>query len=142
VTRYLLDTNIISEPARVSPNPRVVESLEAARGQLALPSIVWHELVFGVERLPASHRRHDLERYLFDVVRTGCELLPYDAEAAAWHARERVRLERLGRPAPFVDGQIAAIAVTRAMTLVTRNRKDFVLFRGIETENWFEGDGN
>ena len=49
---------------------------------------------------------------------------------------ERARLERLGKPTPFVDGQIAAVAHVNQLTLVTLNVKDFTRFKGIEVENW------
>ena len=46
-------------------------------------------------------------------------ILPYDHVAAAWHGVERARLEAEGTPAPFVDGQIAAIAKRNDLILVT-----------------------
>ena len=91
--RYLLDTNVVSNPANVSPNPRPV----------------WHELVFGCELLPTGKKRRRYEDYLRDAVRALFPVLPYDEAAAGLHAAERARLER--KPMPFVDGQIAAIAV-------------------------------
>jgi tRNA(fMet)-specific endonuclease VapC len=51
-------------------------------------------------------------------------VLPYDGAAARWHARERARLAKLGRPAPFADGQVAAIAAVNQLVLVTRNVSD------------------
>ncbi len=138
--RYLLDSNILSEPLRPSPNARVLARLDAATGLLALPTVVWHELVFGAARLQASRRREYLERYLAQVVLPAMVLLPYDQEAAEWHAKERARLEKRGSPPTFVDGQIAAIAVTRGMILVSRNLRDFERFEGLELENWFDSD--
>jgi tRNA(fMet)-specific endonuclease VapC len=76
-----------------------------------------------------------LERYL-DVLAPTLAVLPYDTAAAAWHATERARLEALGRSPPFVDGQIAAIARVRGLTLVTRNVRDFSRFDGLVVENW------
>lgn len=136
--RYLLDTNIISEPLRPRPNPELLDRLAAADGRMAIASIVWHELVFGVERLAPSRRRDVLERYLIDVVAPTMEILDYDEEAAAWHARERARLQLLGRTVPFADAQIAAIAATRGLILVTRNVEDFSGFEGLELEDWFK----
>jgi len=68
-------------------------------------------------------------------VRVSFPILPYD-EAAAWHSQERARLENLGRPAPYVDGQIAAIAHVNGLVLVTVNTKDFDQFRELKVENW------
>ena len=72
------------------------------------------------------------------VIGSGMQILPYDEAAATWHARERARLLGLGRPQPYPDSQIAAIAATRNLTLVTRNTRDFECFDGLRLENWFE----
>ncbi|MGA9418907.1 MAG: hypothetical protein WBV40_07125, partial [Candidatus Cybelea sp.] len=98
---------------------------------------VWHELVFGATRLPASRKRSAIERYLAEVVAATLPILPYDADAASWHGRERARLATQGRAAPFVDGQIAAIAVVNDLTLVTRNARDYSRFSDLRVENWF-----
>jgi tRNA(fMet)-specific endonuclease VapC len=77
-----------------------------------------------------------LEAYLRDVVQGSFPILPYDEAAAAWHGEERARLESLGRPVPFVDGQIAAIAHVNGLILATTNDKDFVRFKGLAVRNW------
>src|SRR5437867_3729685 len=64
-------------------------------------------------------------------------VLPYDQAAARWHAREQARLSRSGKPPPFVDGQIAAIAAIHRLVLVTRNFHDFSSFARLEVESWF-----
>jgi predicted nucleic acid-binding protein len=46
------------------------------------------------------------------------------------------RLERAGKTAPFVDGQIAAVAVTCGLPLVTANPVDFKPFKGLTVVNW------
>ncbi len=134
---YLLDTNVISEPLKPNPDPNVVAKLADADGQLAIPSVVLHELVFGVERLPQSRRRTYIERFLRDVVARTLDILPYDTTAAAWHGRERARLHSRGQTPSFVDGQIAAIAATCGLVLVTRNILDFQHFRDLHIVNWF-----
>ncbi|MDP2270416.1 MAG: type II toxin-antitoxin system VapC family toxin [Archangium sp.] len=138
--RYLLDSNILSEALRPSPSRRVLARLDAATGELALPTIVWHELLYGAARLETSRRRAYLEKYLAQVVLPSMALLPYDQAAAEWHAKERARLEKRGSPPSFVDGQIAAIAATRGMILVSRNVRDFERFEGLALENWFESE--
>ncbi len=101
-----------------------------------MASLTWHELRYGVFLLPKGKRRADLITFLEEVVAPSIEVLPYDERAAAWHAAERVRLEKLGKPRPFVDGQIAAIAATNALPLVTANPKDFRGFKGLTLLNW------
>ena len=119
--RYLLDTSIVSSPVSKIPDPFVVARLTERGPECAIAAPVWHELTFGCRRLASGKRRDALETYLNDVVRAMFPVLPYDEAAATWHAHERARLEALGRPAPFVDGQIAAIAHANQLVLVTLN---------------------
>ena len=134
--RYLLDTSIVSNPASRTPNTLLLERLDTDAPGCAIGAPVWHELMFGCRRLPRGQKRAALEDYLEDVVRRSFAILPYDEVAAAWHGQERARLEALGKSAPFVDGQIAAIAQVNELVLVTANIKDFSRFRGLKVENW------
>jgi hypothetical protein len=60
------------------------------------------------------------------------------AVVVSLHELERLRLEALGKAAPYVDRQTAAIAYTNALTRVTANVKDFTRFKGLEVENWLK----
>jgi len=135
---YLLDTNIVSELARRSPHPGVERgvALHQVACAIAAPSV--EELVFGVSRLPPSARRDSLERWLEGILDSFI-LLPFDARCGLWLGRERARLAALGLPAPRADGEIAAVAATQDLILVTRNTNDFTQFQGLRLENWFEG---
>ena len=134
--RYLLDTSIVSEPIAKSPDPDIVKRLDEQGHECAIAAPVWHELTYGCLRLPRGRRRTAIEAYLKDVVRASFPILPYDDAAATWHGHERARLEAIGRPAPFVDGQIAAIAHTSTLVVVTLNTKDFSRFTDLKVENW------
>lgn len=134
--RYLLDTGIVSAPVTKRPDPVIVERLTERGSECAIAAPVWHELTYGCRRLPKGRRRAALEGYLREVVRASFAILPYDEAAATWHGEERARLEALGRPAPFVDGQIAAIAHVHGLVLVTTNDKDFGRFKDLAVENW------
>lgn len=136
--RYLLDTNILSESTRPTPNPKVMQHLQQKRHHVATATVVWHELVFGCERLPLSVRRSKLETYLRDLVLSGLVILPYTQAAAEWHASERARLTAIGQTPAFADGLIAATAHQHGLILVTRNVDDFSSFLGLQIENWFE----
>lgn len=134
--RYLLDTSIVSSPVTKTPHPQIVKRLEAHGHESAIAAPVWHELTYGCRRLPKGKRRDAIESYLHDVVRASFPILPYDEAAATWHGHERARLESLGKPAPFTDGQIAAIAHANGLVLVTVNVKDFARFRDLDVTNW------
>ena len=134
--RYLLDTNVLSEPTRLRPNPRITERLLTDQSQIATAAPAWNELLYGVYLMPPSARRARLEERLFRELAPTLPILPYDTYAARWHAAERARLERAGRRPPFVDGQIAAVAYANGLTLVTANLADYANFQGITIEDW------
>jgi tRNA(fMet)-specific endonuclease VapC len=134
--RYLLDTNIVSEPLRPEPNPAVLENLRLHQEEISISAITWHELWFGCQRLPASIQRSAIERYLLEVVEPTMPVLAYDESAAEWHAHEHARLVAEGKTPPFADGQIAAIAHQNDLVLVTFNTVDYQGFQGIRLEDW------
>jgi tRNA(fMet)-specific endonuclease VapC len=137
--RFLLDTNIVSETLRPTPDQAVLAHLREHQTEIAIASVVWHELWYGCYRLPASARRNVIEAFLKEVVARTIPVLPYDQRAAQWHAEERARLAQIGRPPPFADGQIAAVAVTNGLGLVTLNRDDYAAFQDLRLEDWREG---
>ena len=134
--KYLLDTNVVSEPLRPAPNAKVLARLKRHQDELAIASVVWHELWFGCRRLPMSAKRTAIERYLNEVVAASMPILPYDLAAAEWHASERARLMSLGKTPPFVDGQIMSVANTNDLILVTLNPADFSTFAEVKVEDW------
>ena len=139
MVRYLLDTNVVSEPVKAAPDEGVMQKLQEHEAEIATGAPVWHELCFGCARLPASRKRRMLEAFLDTVVRPRIPIVPYDESAAAVHARERARLAALGKMPSFVDGQIAAIACVSSLVLVTRNASDFREFRDLVVECWHTG---
>ncbi|AMW30305.1 MULTISPECIES: type II toxin-antitoxin system VapC family toxin [Arthrospira] len=136
--RFLLDTNILSEPTRQNPHPNVMAMLEQHELEVATSTTVWQELLFGCSRLPDSQRRRFLERYLNQIVRPTIPILPYDVEAATWHGIERARLTSIGKTPSFPDGQIAAVAKVNNLIVVTNNVSDYRNFLDLAVENWFE----
>jgi tRNA(fMet)-specific endonuclease VapC len=134
--RYLLDTCVLSEPIARRPHAAVVARIQEHQGEIATAAPVIHELWFGCRRMMPSAKQVLLEAYL-DAL-SAVPVLAYDTRAARRHAEERARLEAIGQPLPFVDGQIAAIAGVNSLVLVTRNVDDFVRFSGLAIENWFD----
>ncbi len=114
----------------------MLQVLSEHDGELSTCSIVWHELRFGASRLSPSKKRTAIEAYLEEAVRSALPILPYDEEAATWHASERSRLAKRGRPPSAADGQVAAIARVNQLVVVTANMKDFRRFEGLELEDW------
>jgi tRNA(fMet)-specific endonuclease VapC len=134
--KYLLDTNVLSESLKTSPQQSVLKLTEHHQQEIVTAAPVWHELYYGCQRLPVSRKREIIETYLNDVLRPNMTILPYDERAAQWHAKERARLTSLGQTPSFADGQIAAIAKVNGLVLVTRNTSNFKNFSGLQLENW------
>lgn len=135
---YLLDSNILSEPARLGPNANVLQQFANYDDCYATAAIVWHELVYGCELLPASKRKEHLQTYLEMLLMNGLIILPFDQLAANWYAKERARLQLQGKTCAYADGEIAAIAVSHKLTLVTRNINNFQNFQNLKLLNWFD----
>jgi predicted nucleic acid-binding protein len=102
VTTFLLDTNVVSELARPVPHPVVEARVAESERQAAISSITWHELVFGVARMP-SGRRDALTTFVDDLVvrfpvsswRTGGRAEPCPAvQRESRSAEDLFRLER------------------------------------------------
>ena len=62
--RYLLDTNVISEATRPSPNPNIVQKLTEHQREIATAAVVFHELLYGCLRLVESQKRQFLLEYI------------------------------------------------------------------------------
>jgi tRNA(fMet)-specific endonuclease VapC len=136
VILYLLDTNVVSEPIKPKPRPGLLRKLLDHEDEIAIPAIVWHELRYGMARLPQSRRRAAIASYLDDVVRATMPIIDYDELAAEWHAAQRARLAARGDTPPFADSQIAAIAQVHDLTLVTFNDADFRRFEDLRIVTW------
>lgn len=134
---YLLDTNILSEPARKKPDINVMRRFAQYDGQYVTTAIVWHELLYGSELLAKSKRKTELQSYLLMLQNSGLIILPYEQKAAEWYAKQRAVLKEQGKIPAYADGEIAAIAAVNNLTLVTRNTDDFSDFKNLELSNWF-----
>lgn len=136
--KYLLDTNILSELSKQNPNTHVAKCVEKYAMQCTTATLVTHELNFAIMSLPKGKRKDNLKLFLQQLEKYNFPVLPYDSFAAKNHAKSRVKLVKRGLTPAFVDGQIAAIAITHELILVTRNTKDFEHYKELIVENWFD----
>ena len=122
---YILDTNIISELARKQPNNGVLEFM-ASTPRLKLSVIAFHELTFGVNSAPESQKYH-LTHFLAKMrERFGSESIAVDLSISETAGRLRSFTLSQGRILCVADSLMAATAMLKDATLVTRNIKDFV----------------
>jgi hypothetical protein len=73
--RHLLRTNVVSEPVKPEPSEAVLSRLRERSGEVALPPIAWHELIYGARRMDEGRRRDYLLEYLREVG-LGCRPCP------------------------------------------------------------------
>jgi predicted nucleic acid-binding protein len=124
----VLDTNVISEMLRQTPNPKVLAWLDVQpASELYLCTPVLAELYYGIARLIQSARKQGLlgsYRQVVDEVFAG-HILAFDAGAAEDYGELMAKLTAQGKPMSLIDAMIAAIARTNGATLATRNKAHF-----------------
>jgi len=129
---FLLDTNVVSEFMRERPHPSVLRWLDnRLERDLFVTAVTQAEVLTGIAIMPAGQRREGLATAA-DRAFNGMfvdRVLPFDRSAAHAYARVTAARRQAGRPIAQADCQIAAIAVARGGTVVTRNVRDF---EGIE----------
>jgi hypothetical protein len=136
----VVDTNVVSEPLRRTPDPGVLAWLAEHGQEIVLTTITVHELLDGVQRLPRGKRRAGLAEAIERLIRgAGDRVLEYDEEAARAHATLRLARETAGQVSSVEDGMIAAIAVAHRAVVATRNVTDFEGFGVQVVDPWSAG---
>jgi toxin FitB len=124
----LVDTNVISEPLRKTPDPVVVEWIDAQPLEtLYLSAITVAELRFGVASLPTGKRRDRLHESMENRVLplfTG-RVLAFDLPASQAYAELMSRARTAGLAIGAADGYIAATAAANRMAVATRDAAAF-----------------
>jgi predicted nucleic acid-binding protein len=137
VTRYLLDTNIISNVTGPAPSEALtVWMAEQADADLFISALTVAEIRRGVLEKPAGKKRRQLEQWF-----SGPEgpqalfagrVLPFDEGAALIWARLMSEGTAAGRPRSALDMIVAAVAQANDCMIATDNEKDFA---GLEVVN-------
>jgi predicted nucleic acid-binding protein len=121
---HLVDANVLSEPTKSAPHPKVIEWLRHNEREIAVDAIILGEIRFGILLLPKGRRRARLERW-FDAGVQRLHCLSWDAETGLRWAELLARLRASGRAMPIKDSLIAATALVHGLVVATRNRTDF-----------------
>jgi tRNA(fMet)-specific endonuclease VapC len=134
--RYLLDTNICIYIIKKYPE-NVLKKLELIiksenQNEIYLSSISLSELYYGVEKSHQSEKnREALKGFL-----TPFEFIDFDEKCAEVFGRIRSDLEKKGNLIGPYDLQIAAVALSNDLILVTNNVSEFNRVQGLKIENW------
>lgn len=131
MTRYLLDTNIVSNLVR-NPQGLITQRIrDVGEAAVCTSIIVAAELRYGAAKKGSARLTAQLE-----VVLGALDILPFEPPADEVYGRLRARLEREGRVIGGNDMLIAAQALTLGAVLVTDNGREFARIEGLACENW------
>jgi tRNA(fMet)-specific endonuclease VapC len=129
--KYLLDTDTCVYALK--QNRAVLgELLMRSRDEVAVSVISEAELRTGAAKSSSPAKTvHLVENFLAPLL-----IVEFTAEDAVIYAQVRARLERAGTPIGPLDTIIAAQAVSRNLTLVSNNEREFRRVKGLRVENW------
>jgi tRNA(fMet)-specific endonuclease VapC len=133
VTRYLLDTNIVSALLRNPQGPVSAKIAEVGETNVCTSIIVAAELRFGAVKKGSNQLTTQLETIL-----SALDTLPLDSPVDEHYGRIRLQLESAGTPIGGNDLLIAAHSVALGYTLVTDNEREFAHVPGLGFENWLK----
>lgn len=122
---WLLDTDVICQPAKRRGDPRVVAWLEQEKDLCYTSAVVIAQLAYWV-RLKEGRQRQALQAWLTRLVESmHGRIHGFNVSVAhVWAEQERL-LERAGLRMPVEDSYIAATARRYGLTVVTGNDRDF-----------------
>lgn len=137
MTRYLLDTNIISNATKPAPSPSLIAWMADQNDEdLFISSLTIAEIWRGVLEKPAGKKRNQLERWFAGsggpAALFAGRVLAFDEKAGLIWARLMAQGAAAGRPRSALDMIIAAVAQANGCVVVTDNEKDFA---GVEIVN-------
>jgi tRNA(fMet)-specific endonuclease VapC len=131
VTRYLLDTNIVSDLMRSPSSPAFARLEEVGEDRVYVSIVVAGELRFGAQKKRSVRLSRDVEDTLGRLV-----LVALSPPVEERYADLRAELERRGTPIGANDLWIAAQALHDGSVLVTDNVSEFSRVPGLTVENW------
>jgi len=136
---WLLDSDVLSQPAKKAGDPHVIAWLEKHQDQCYTSSIVIAELAFWV-RSKRGKQRTALQTWLTDLIEAmHGRILGFNVSVAHVWAEQQHQLQTAGQLMPVEDSYIAAIARRHNLTIATGNVKDFQR-PGIKVFNPFKAD--
>jgi len=123
----VLDTDVLSEPLKLRPDPKVLAWLDAQAAEtLYMSTISYAELRFGVLKMPDGKRRNDLAAQIERALELFKDrMLEFNVKAAEQLAQIGARCKEIGKPATAPDAYIAAIAAASGFSVATRNVDHF-----------------
>ena len=125
--KFLVDTNILSEPTKPQPNPRVEKWIADNEADFYTSSLVIAELLNGLEKLADGERKQRLVPQIEKLIeKLGGRILSFNLRVTREWVRLQAELRSNAHPMAWEDSIIAATARHQGLTLATHNTADFV----------------
>ena len=124
----ILDTNIISELMKVSPDNKVIRWVDDQEiTQLFITAITIAEIEYGLNALPAGTRKSMLEVAFNKSIKQAFKyrIHSFDENSAKFYGAIMGKKKALGKPMSILDGQLAGVVRAQGAMLATRNIRDF-----------------
>ena len=122
---WLLDTDVISQPAKRRSDEQVVAWLEREKDQCYTSAVVIAQLAYWV-RAKEGRQRQQLQVWLTRLVNAmHGRIYGFNVAVAHVWVEQEHQLEKAGRPMPVEDSYIAATARRYGLTIATGNEQDF-----------------
>lgn len=126
--RFLVDTNVFSEPTKPRPDVAVLKWLASQPTEShAVSAISVGEAKKGIELMVPGKRQSALQQWLKLLLREqfGDRVLPVTRRVALAWGRIMAAEQKRGRKIPLLDGLLLATAAVYGLTIITRNERDF-----------------
>ncbi len=122
---WLLDTDVLSQPAKRRGDVRVIAWLEQEKDQCYTSAVVIAQLAYWV-RSKEGRQRQALQAWLTRLIDAmHGRIYGFNVSVAHVWAEQEHQLETVGRPMPVEDSYIAATARRYSLTIATGNEQDF-----------------
>jgi predicted nucleic acid-binding protein len=122
---WLLDTDVVSQPAKKNGNPRIIAWLDLNLNDCYTSTVVIAQLAYWVRKYE-GRQRLSLQKWLTDFQESmEGRILSFNSSIAHVWAEQKQLMAQRGYAMAVEDSYIAAIAKRHGMTIVTGNEKDF-----------------
>lgn len=134
--KYLVDVNVLSEPTKPQPSPRVLAWIARNEAHSVVDAVVLAEIWRGIDAMPSGRRKRDLESW-FQELRSMTICLDWTEETGIVWGKLFNKVKRAGFTVGMADTMIAATAKRHGLTVATRYTTDFTRC-GVAVVNPFE----
>lgn len=131
---YLFDTDAITNILKKKPSKKLLKNIKSvSKKEGNISTITLGEIIYGAYKsLNPDFHLNNLKTILLPMV----SILPFDSRAAYYYGKIRADLEVSGKTIAHADIQIASIASSNSLIIITGNMKHFSRINGLIVKDW------